>query len=127
DFDFYEIPDEVSIGGIVLAPLASVLVPELHRYTWLAQRYSEGAEVTRVGGGALLAIGWIGARLLGKEAMGLGDVKLLAAAGGFVGPGGALFALVTASFLGAIAGIANVARYQCLLRERARRRGRSRS
>jgi leader peptidase (prepilin peptidase)/N-methyltransferase len=138
DFDFYEIPDEVSIGGMVLAPLLSALVPELHASTWVAQRYSEGLEVSRVGavagslagiavgGGVLLAIGWVGERLMGREAMGLGDVKLLAAAGGFVGPGGALFALVLASFAGALAGVANIARFQCILRARARRRRSSR-
>src|SRR5262249_47747117 len=53
DFDCFEIPDEVSIGGIVLAPIASLLVPELHAGTWLAQWMSAGGAPARVG--ALLA------------------------------------------------------------------------
>ena len=134
DFDCYEIPDEVSIGGMLVAPLVSLAVPELHRDTWLAQWVAEGGEPGRgaalvaslggiaVGAGVLLAIGWVGERALGKEAMGLGDVKLLGAAGGFVGPGGALVALVLASMVGAVVGIANIARFYCLLRARARAR-----
>jgi leader peptidase (prepilin peptidase) / N-methyltransferase len=134
DFDCFEIPDEVSIGGMVLAPILSFAVPELHAHTWVAKAYSDGAEVTRTaaliaslaglvaGGGVLIAIGTLGEKLLGREAMGFGDVKLLAAAGGFVGPGGALAALVVASFVGAVAGVANIARFLCLLRRRARER-----
>ena len=41
DFDCFEIPDEVSIGGMVLAPVCALLVPALHDQTWIAQ------EVTR--------------------------------------------------------------------------------
>jgi prepilin signal peptidase PulO-like enzyme (type II secretory pathway) len=37
-----------------------------------------------------------------KGAMGMGDVKLLAAAGAFLGPAGALFALAAASILGSL-------------------------
>jgi leader peptidase (prepilin peptidase) / N-methyltransferase len=134
DFDCFEIPDEVSIGGMFVAPIASLLVPSLHSATWVAQRYSEGPEVTRtgaligslaglvVGGGILLVVGWIGEKLLGREAMGFGDVKLLAAAGGFVGPGAALAALVIASFVGAFVGIANIGRFVCFLRRRVRER-----
>ncbi|MBM3991742.1 MAG: hypothetical protein FJ298_12135 [Planctomycetes bacterium] len=134
DFDCFEIPDEISIGGMLLAPAISWAVPELHRDTWLAHWVAEGGEPGRtaalvaslggiaVGALVLLAIGWAGKRALGKEAMGLGDVKLLGAAGGFVGPGGALVALVLASLVGALVGSANIARFYCLLRARARAR-----
>jgi len=136
DFDCFEIPDEVSIGGMVLAPMASLAVPRLHEATLLAHWTTEGAgEPDRigallgclggmmVGGGILLGIGWIGKRIWGREAMGLGDVKLLAAGGGFVGPGGALFALVAASVVASIMGVANMLRFFWLSRARARSRG----
>jgi len=134
DFDCFEIPDEISIGGMLLSPVISWAVPELHRDTWLAHWVAEGGEPGRtaalvaslggiaVGALVLLAIGWAGERALGKEAMGLGDVKLLGAAGGFVGPGGALVALVLASLVGALVGSANIARFYCLLRARVRAR-----
>ena len=37
DFDCFEIPDEVSIGGMLLAPLCALLVPVLHSDTVIAQ------------------------------------------------------------------------------------------
>jgi leader peptidase (prepilin peptidase)/N-methyltransferase len=134
DFDRFEIPDEVSIGGIVLAPLCALLVPELHSESWLAQELSGGG-VDRVGaamaavagigvgGGALLFIGWLGKRLFRRDAMGLGDVKLLAAGGGFVGPGGALAALFLGSIVASLVGVANLLRFLCLSRARVRARG----
>lgn len=139
DFELFEIPDEVSIGGMVIAPVVSFLVPSLHTHSRLALELSSGGEVDRTG--ALLAsligvavgysvlwtVATVAERLYGREAMGLGDVKLLGAAGGFVGPVGALVTLVLASFVGAIVGVLNIARLVCFLRRRVRARGSSRT
>ncbi len=134
DFDRFEIPDEVSIGGMVLAPVCSFLVPALHQDTWLAHKFSQGAEVDRigaamgslaglaVGGGSLLFIGWLGKKLFRRDAMGLGDVKLLAAGGGFAGPGAALLALFLGSMVASVVGAGNLLRYFCLSRARVRAR-----
>lgn len=138
DFDCFEIPDEVSIGGMLLAPVAALLVPELHRETKLAQLLSGPADVdpTRlaslaacvagmlIGGGILWSVGWLGSRVYGRDAMGFGDVKLLAAGGGFIGPGGVLVALMIASVIASIAGLGNMLRFLVLLRLRVRSRGR---
>lgn len=135
DFQFFEIPDEISIGGTVLAPVLALLVPALHEHTLVAQAMSEtpGA-VDRVGalfgslagivagGGLPLLVGWIGARVYGQEAMGLGDVKLMAAAGGLVGPGGALAAFLVGAGAGSVAGIVAIVRFHYLLRRRQRSR-----
>jgi len=138
DFDHYEIPDEISIGGMLLAPLLSFAIPGLHASTWLASQVSESGEVDRVGallasltglavgGGVLMAIGWIGSKLYGRDAMGFGDVKLLAAGGGFLGPGGVLVALVIATLFAAVAGLLNMLRFFWLSRSRCRQRGGSR-
>ena len=139
DFDRFEIPDEISVGGMFLAPLASLCVPELHRATWVAQELSQGPGVDRggalagclagmlVGGGVIWALGWLGSRLYGRDAMGFGDVKLLAAGGGFVGPGGALVALMLASLVASLVGVGNMLRYALLVRTRARARGGAKS
>ena len=58
-----------------------------------------------VGSGALYGIGWIYLKLRKVEGMGLGDVKLMAMAGAFLGPLLTLFVLCTASLLGGIYGI----------------------
>ncbi len=139
DFDCFEIPDEISIGGMVLAPFASLAVPELHAGTfvarWLTEGWVPGMSVDRAGallasvvgiatgGGILIGIGWAGKRIYGRDAMGFGDVKLLAAGGGFVGPGGALFALMIAAVLASVAGVGNMLRFFFLSRARSRRRG----
>jgi leader peptidase (prepilin peptidase)/N-methyltransferase len=134
DFDRFEIPDEVSIGGMVLAPLFSALVPELHAGDWVARELSESAGVDRVGAalgalagmavgaGSLYFIGWLGKKMFGRDAMGFGDVKLLAAGGGFVGPVGALVALFLGSVAASLVGVANLARFFCLSRRRTRAR-----
>jgi leader peptidase (prepilin peptidase)/N-methyltransferase len=135
DFQFFEIPDEISIGGTVLAPILSLLVPALHEHTLVAQAMSDTpGTVDRVGalfgslagivagGGLPLLVGWIGARVYGQEAMGLGDVKLMAAAGGLVGPGGALAAFLVGAGAGSIAGILAIVRFHHLLRRRQRSR-----
>jgi leader peptidase (prepilin peptidase) / N-methyltransferase len=136
DFDCFEIPDEVSIGGMLLAPIAVLLVPEFHEHTWIARELSApAAEITRLGaltgclagmiagGGILWLVGKVGSRMYGRDAMGFGDVKLLAAGGGFIGPGGVLVALMAASLVASVAGIANMARFYLLVRARARSRG----
>jgi leader peptidase (prepilin peptidase)/N-methyltransferase len=136
DFDCFEIPDEVSIGGMVLAPIASLAVPELHRSSALAHTFAgAGGEITRlgalsacvagmlVGGGILWCVGWLGSRAYGRDAMGFGDVKLLAAGGGLCGPGGVLVALMLASVVASFFGLGNMLRFVVLLRARARARG----
>lgn len=62
------------------------------------------------GGGALYLIGWIGTVALRKgEAMGGGDVKLMAAAGTILGAKAALLSLFLGSILGSVAGISILA------------------
>jgi len=57
--------------------------------------------------------------------MGFGDVKLLAAGGGFIGPGGVLWALMIASLVASVVGVLNLARFYFLLRSRVRSRRRA--
>ena len=136
DFACFEIPDSVSIGGMVAAPLACLGVPALHEHTALARALAGeqgvdgiaalagGLAGMAVGGGMLWLIGWVGAKAYGTDAMGFGDVKLLAAGGGFVGPGGALAALMVAAGVASLFGVGNMARFLWVSRARAAARGR---
>jgi leader peptidase (prepilin peptidase)/N-methyltransferase len=139
DFDCFEIPDEVSIGGLVAAPIVSFLVPELHRngviVAWLdgasqiepsrMAALSSALFGMAAGAGILWLIGKVGSRLYGRDAMGLGDVKLLGAGGGFVGPGAVLVALMIGALTASVFGLLNILRYGALVRARNRRRGRA--
>ncbi|MBL8857924.1 MAG: prepilin peptidase [Planctomycetes bacterium] len=139
DFACFEIPDEISIGGMVVAPIASLLVPDLHAGSpiaaWIdgenALNVSRAAALLTcflgmaVGGGVLIVIGKVGTALYGRDAMGFGDVKLLAAGGGFVGPGAVLLALMIGALVASIAGLGNMLRFFVLLRRRYSARGRS--
>lgn len=142
DFDCFEIPDEISIGGMVLGPLASLAFPALHDATavaqWMTEDYTAAGGVDRlgallgslaglaVGGGILLAIGWVGTRIYKRDAMGFGDVKLLAAGGAFIGPGGALAAMMIGSVLASVVGLLGMLRFFWLSWTRARHRGNKR-
>jgi leader peptidase (prepilin peptidase)/N-methyltransferase len=57
------------------------------------------------GAGTIHAIGILGKWAFRKDAMGFGDVKLMGFLGAFLGPVGALLAIVLASFLGSVIGI----------------------
>ena len=85
DLEFQIIPDEISVGGLVLGLLLSFMLPTLHgtESRWLALGRSAIGLV--VGGGLLYGTGLIGDFVFRKESMGGGDVKLLAMAGSILG------------------------------------------
>ena len=92
DFRAYLIPDEFSVGGLavglVLAAVAGLPA--------LGQALLGAA----VGFGLLWLIGWLGAIVFRKDAMGGGDVKMMAMVGAFTGWQGTLVSI----FLGAVLG-----------------------
>ena len=134
DFERYEIPDQVSIGGMWAAPVVSFVMPGLHSSGLVAVALAAGEAVDGVasvsecfagmalGGGVLYGLGWIGKRVSGADAMGFGDVKLMAAGGGLVGVVGTFQALQVAVFAGSLVGVLNILRWYLVVRARQRRR-----
>ena len=55
-----------------------------------------------IAGGGLYLLGWTATKLLKKDAMGFGDVKLLAGYGALMGATGAIETLIVASLLGVL-------------------------
>lgn len=105
DFDHMLLPDKLTWPGIVLGILLQPFVPwaQLWEGPWGAM--AGGALGALVGSGLLLAV-WIGWYLLRhEEGMGLGDVKMLAAIGAFLGWKGVLVALFFAALAGAVVGL----------------------
>jgi leader peptidase (prepilin peptidase) / N-methyltransferase len=132
DFDHQIIPDEISLGGLVVGlvcvPLATSLDTEID-YSAALVHSGLGA---LIGAGFLWSVGFFHARLsvaLGRKfphwpgegeslprpgqadywlwfpGLGFGDVKLLAMIGAFVGPWGVLDTLLSASLTGLLVGV----------------------
>ncbi len=103
DFDFQIIPDEISFFLIILGLLISFLNPVLG--DTVSQRILNSFLGFLTGGGSLLIVAVIGKWIFGKDAMGGGDIKIMAGVGAFIGWDKVLFAIFIACFLGSIVGI----------------------
>lgn len=95
DLDFLIIPDSITLSGIVIGLAAG--------FFYLGFKRSLLGALA--GGGSLYLIAVTATAVLKREAMGMGDVKLLAMIGAFIGWQGALFTIFTSSLLGTIAGV----------------------
>ena len=88
DLRYQIIPDEITLPGIVLGFLASTMWPGLHDTSvWWSGALASGLGIV-AGGGFLYAAGTLAEKILKKEAMGGGDVKLLGFIGAVSEPGG---------------------------------------
>ena len=92
DCKYKLIPASISVGGIVAGLLISLVPGGVTPLQSLI-----GAVVA---GGGLYLLGWIATKVLKKDAMGFGDVKLLAGYGALMGVTGAVETLLVASLLG---------------------------
>lgn len=96
------IPNEITITGVLLAPLASAAVPQLHDgpriismilpagalpegLIFRADALAASIFSIIVGGGSIYLLGVFGKLIFKKDAMGGGDVKLMGMIGGILG------------------------------------------
>jgi leader peptidase (prepilin peptidase)/N-methyltransferase len=124
DLEFTILPDEITLGGLVIGIVVGCAFPFIYQQTdkvaaIVPGRFPFLAEGLRpvavglvhavvgavAGGGLIWLIGVLGKLVFRKEAMGFGDVKLMAFLGAFLGPQAIVMALFLAVFLGAIFGI----------------------
>jgi leader peptidase (prepilin peptidase) / N-methyltransferase len=99
------IPDEISLPGIIVGVALSAVFPEMHGAHFWAYGLRESLIGVLVGGGFLFALGTLAEKILKKEAMGGGDVKLLAMIGAFIGWPGVLWTVFVSSLLGSVVGV----------------------
>jgi leader peptidase (prepilin peptidase)/N-methyltransferase len=90
------LPNVITLPGVVAGLACSLFLPP-----GLVAALIGAA----VGGGALFAIGETYYRLRGVDGLGMGDVKMLAMIGAFLGWRQTIVTLVVASFLGSIVGM----------------------
>ena len=105
DFEHYIIPNEITFGGIIVGLLLSVAYPPLMDAASIKMSVIRSVLGVLVGGLTLLAVAMVGELIFRKEAMGMGDVKLLAAIGAFFGWESTLFTIFVSSLLGGVIGL----------------------
>lgn len=109
DFEFRIIPNEITFTGIAAGPLISLLVPELHTHPphRLLALWASLKGIA-VAGTVVFAVGWLGKLVFRKDALGFGDVKLMALVGGITGWPVAVIAFFVAPFFGLFMGLPNL-------------------
>ncbi len=117
DVEWFIIPDEISLFGLLGGLLAGLLIPSLHvgaasYHTWeklTGLAHLDGLIASAVGavsGGLLLwMVRVVGRLLFRREAMGLGDAKLMAMIGAFFGWKVVLVTFFLSPFLGVLYGV----------------------
>ncbi len=91
------IPDVISLPGIVIGLLGSLVIPKITFWSSLIGALS--------GGGSLFLVATVYQWLFKREGMGGGDVKLLAMIGAFLGWKAVILTIFLSSFIGSIIGI----------------------
>jgi leader peptidase (prepilin peptidase)/N-methyltransferase len=111
------LPDEFTLGGAVAGVALAAIVPiESGIVTFflsgtLGARMASVADAlvsAAVAGGVIWLVGWLYEKVRHREGLGFGDVKMIAMMGAFLGFEETLLALILASVLGSVAGVAYV-------------------
>jgi leader peptidase (prepilin peptidase)/N-methyltransferase len=106
DLDHYIIPDRFTLGGCVAGFIACAIHPSLMGKATALQGFSWSLVGAVAGALTLLAVAWLGTLIFKKEAMGMGDVKFLAAMCAFLGGSSIFWILPVSSLVGSILGLA---------------------
>lgn len=111
DFDTYLLPDALTKPGMVIGLVAGawpgfagMMSPDLMEPPELVPSMIASVSGLLVGGGVTWGVRIAGSAVFKKEAMGFGDVKLMAMIGAFVGWQGSLLTLFLGCVFGAIVG-----------------------
>jgi leader peptidase (prepilin peptidase)/N-methyltransferase len=109
DIDEMWIPDRCTIGGMIIGPIFSFLVPSLHGAETNLAGLVHSLIGLGFGFGLLWSVAFFGRLVLKKDAMGFGDVKLMGALGAFLGFESIVFIVFVSSLLGSVIGVSFIA------------------
>ena len=102
DAEHYLIPDGFTVFGLIWGLLGAAVGMVIGETLPFADLY--GALVGAcTGAGAIAIVGWLGELTFKKEAMGFGDVTLMATVGAALGPSRALLTIFLGALVGAVA------------------------
>ena len=108
DLADWTIPDEISLPGIALGIVASLVGMVFVASGLRVVSPFDAIAGALLGGGIIYALDIVTQVVWKKPGMGFGDVKLLAMIGALLGWKGALFGIVCASFIGSVVGISMI-------------------
>jgi leader peptidase (prepilin peptidase)/N-methyltransferase len=101
DLKRYLIPDGFTVFGVIWVVATAIAALFVGNEELFAGAY-DALIGACVGAGAIAIAGWLGEVALKKEAMGFGDVTLMAMVGAAVGPNRALMTVFLGAFIGAV-------------------------
>ncbi len=99
------IPDVITLPGIAIGLIASAFFPALHGETLAWMGFLKSLIGVLIGGGFFYVTGTLAEWILKKEALGGGDVKLLAMIGALLGWPGVVWTIFTSSLIGSAVGL----------------------
>ena len=104
DLEHQIIPDIITLPGVVLALIfGSTILPD--PFSGVDLNFKTSIAGVLLGGGLFYAIGVLGTAVFKQEAMGGGDIKMMAMVGGFLGWKGVILTTFLGSLLGSVIGI----------------------
>jgi leader peptidase (prepilin peptidase)/N-methyltransferase len=113
DFEAQILPDEFTLGGTVLGLVLSLFIPVRAGIAHVFL-YDRGERMASLGEAVLGAavsslvlwlLRWTYEKVRHREGLGLGDVKMVAMIGAFLGLQGVLFTIMVGSILGTVVGL----------------------
>jgi leader peptidase (prepilin peptidase) / N-methyltransferase len=119
DMKRYLIPDGFTVFGIIWVMVTAIVSLFIGDGEPFAGAY-DALLGACVGAGAIAIAGWLGEVALKKEAMGFGDVTLMAMVGAAVGPNRALITIFLGALIGAVVFLAIVYPISYMRARRAR-------
>jgi len=115
DIDHWLLPDRITIPSAILGILFSLFVFALPSGGYIGIKESIAGAF--IGFSVLFLLGFIASRILGKEALGGGDIKFMAMIGAFLGWKAFIPVLLMAALQGTVFGIAQLLYYRIKKRE----------
>ena len=103
DLETLLLPDEFTLGGLVIGLAFSAFVPLPNAI--FSSSMVESAVGAALPAGSLWLMGWLFEKFRHKEGLGFGDVKMIAMVGAFLGVAGSLLTIVVGSVAGSIVGL----------------------
>jgi leader peptidase (prepilin peptidase) / N-methyltransferase len=117
DLRHYLIPDGFTVSGLLWTLAAAMIAPFVGETLLFAGPY-DAIIGACTGAGLIAVIGWLGEVALKKEAMGMGDMTLMAFVGAALGPVRAIGTIFLGAMLGAVVFLLVVYPIAMLRRER---------